>query len=206
MKAQIRIVAGSLRGRKVACDVNPDLRPTPDKVREALFSILGNAVPGRHFFDVFAGTGVIGLEAISRGASRVTFLERDFRLADSLEKHLVAFDVKNRADIARTDVYRWVEHWRAPAEPVNVFFSPPFGDLEGRASDLLHLVQTVCDKAAPWSVIVLQSEEAALLDELPHREAWDDRRYGRNRLLIWVKEPAAEASGGPEPSGSEPGG
>ena len=88
MRTQIRIVAGSLRGRKVVCDVNPALRPTPQRAREALFSILGDAVPGRPFFDVFAGTGVVGMEALSRGASSAAFVERDFRLIDELERHL----------------------------------------------------------------------------------------------------------------------
>src|SRR5436853_7862325 len=116
MRTQLRIVAGALRGRKLTCTVNPELRPTPQMVREALFSILGNAVPGRPFLDVFAGTGVVGLEALSRGASAVTFVERDFRLVDELEKHLEAFGVGDRTAIAKADVYRWGERWQAPAE------------------------------------------------------------------------------------------
>src|SRR3954470_8978146 len=68
-KSEIRIVAGTLRGRKLTCFVHEGMRPTPQLVREALFSILGNAVPGRVFYDIFAGTGVNGLEAVSRGAS-----------------------------------------------------------------------------------------------------------------------------------------
>src|SRR5437773_8555183 len=101
MRAQLRIVAGSLRGRKISCSVHPDLRPTPQMVREALFSILGNAIPGRAFFDVFAGTGIIGLEALSRGASRVTFVERDNRLARDIEAHVRKFDVANAAIVVR---------------------------------------------------------------------------------------------------------
>src|SRR5271168_379123 len=107
MQVQLRIVAGSLRGRKIQCRVNPALRPTPQMVREALFSILGNAVPGRPFVDVFAGTGAIGLEAISRGASFTYFVERDFRLAQDIENHLESFGVAHAAQVIRTDVYRW---------------------------------------------------------------------------------------------------
>src|SRR5690348_17601530 len=116
MRTQIRIVAGSLRGRKLTCTVNANLRPTPQMVREALFSILGNAVPDRQFFDVFAGTGVVGLEAVSRGASMVTFIERDFRLIGELERHISEFGVGEQARIARTDVYRWIERWQSPSE------------------------------------------------------------------------------------------
>src|SRR3954453_12062164 len=105
MRTQIRIVAGSLRGRKLTCTVNPNLRPTPQMVREALFSILGNAVPERPFFDVFAGTGVVGLEAMSRGARSVAFVERDFRLVAELEQHIAAFRVGERVRVNRSDAY-----------------------------------------------------------------------------------------------------
>src|SRR6516164_5034513 len=151
MRTQIRIVAGSLRGRKLSCTVTPTLRPTPQMVREALFSILGNAVPGRPFFDVFAGTGVIGLEAHSRGASAVTFVERDFRLVADLERYLAQFRVGGSARIVRGDVYRWSERWRAPAEPVTVFLSPPFADYETRLEDLLRLTAELQEKLPPGS-------------------------------------------------------
>src|SRR6185437_13758214 len=105
MRTQIRIVAGSLRGRKLTCTVNANLRPTPQRVREALFSILGDAVPDRPFIDIFAGTGVVGLEAISRGASAVLFIELDFRLIGELERHINEFGIDAQARIARTDVY-----------------------------------------------------------------------------------------------------
>jgi 16S rRNA (guanine966-N2)-methyltransferase len=201
MRTQIRIVAGSLRGRKLSCTVNPNLRPTPQMVREALFSILGNAVPDRPFLDVFAGTGVVGLEALSRGASSITFVERDFRLIDELERHLRSFGVGDQAAIARADVYKWGERWQAPPEPVTLFLSPPFADFERRLDDLLGLVAQLQGKVAAGSVLVLQAETRAVLDDLPDRLAWDVRRYGRNTLLIWVKEEdepgAEEASGAP---------
>jgi 16S rRNA (guanine(966)-N(2))-methyltransferase RsmD len=187
MKTHIRIVAGSLRGRKLTCTVNANLRPTPQMVREALFSILGNAVPERPFFDVFAGTGVVGLEALSRGASSTTFVERDFRLIAELERHLDEFGVAAQGRIVRLDVYRWVERWQAPDEPVTLFLSPPFRDYEHRLDELLKVVAQLQEKVQPGSVIVLQSEEAATLDERPDRANWEDRRYGRNHLLIWVK-------------------
>src|SRR6059058_4819427 len=98
-RTQLRIVAGSLRGRKLTCTVSPGLRPTPQMVREALFSILGNAVPGRPFFDVFGGTGVVGLEALSRGASSAVFVERDFRLAAEIDGHLAAFGLADRGRV-----------------------------------------------------------------------------------------------------------
>jgi 16S rRNA (guanine966-N2)-methyltransferase len=191
MRTHIRIVAGSLRGRKLTCTVTANLRPTPQMVREALFSILGNAVPDRPFFDVFAGTGVVGLEAISRGASCVNFIERDFRLIAELERHIDAFGIAEKARIARTDVYRWIERWQASTEPVTIFLSPPFRDFERHLDDLLNVIAQLQQRVQPGSVIVLQAESKAPLDELPARTDWDERRYGRNHLLIWVKETVA---------------
>jgi 16S rRNA (guanine966-N2)-methyltransferase len=198
MRTQLRIVSGLLRGRKLTCTVHPNLRPTPDMVREALFSILGNAVPGRPFFDVFAGSGVIGLEALSRGASAATFVERDFRVAGEIAHHLELFGVADRATVVRADVYRWAERWEAPAEAVNVFFSPPFADFERRPEEFLALVRTVREKVAPQSVVVVQSERDALRGHEAAFAGWEQRRYGRNELLIDVKG-AAEPSDLPSP-------
>jgi 16S rRNA (guanine(966)-N(2))-methyltransferase RsmD len=194
MRTQLRIVSGSLRGRKLTCTVHADLRPTPDRVRQALFNILGHAVPGRPFLDVFAGTGVVGLEALSRGASGVTFVERDFRLVEALQGHLRDFGVAEQAVIDKTDVYRWVQRWQAPAEPVTVFISPPFADFQRRREDLAQLAAALQEKTAPGSVLVLQGEHGAPLEGLPDRPAWEERRYGRNLLLVWVKQEAAAVS------------
>jgi 16S rRNA (guanine966-N2)-methyltransferase len=187
MRTRIRIVAGALRGRKLVCTVSPSLRPTPQAVREALFSILGDAVPGRPFFDVFAGTGVVGLEALSRGASEAVFVERDFRLIDDVERHLKAFAVRDQARTVRADVYRWAERWAAPATAANVFLSPPFPDLERRPDEMLALLTGLQERLAPGSVLVLQAEPTEMLSRLPRRGEWDERHYGRNVLLFWVK-------------------
>ena len=193
MRTQVRIVSGSLRGRKLTCNVSPNLRPTPQMVREAFFSVMGNAIPDRPFLDIFAGTGVVGMEAISRGASSATFVERDFQLLAELEKHLREFRISDKTRAIRADVYRWVERWHPPAEPVNLFLSPPFNDFKSRLDELLGLIGLLQTKAAPESVLVLQSEHEAPVEGLPRREEWEDRRYGRNHLMIWVREEAEPA-------------
>jgi len=101
-KTEIRIVAGSLRGRRLTVFVHEGLRPTPQRVRESFFSILGNAVPERPFVDVFAGTGVVGLEALSRGASSATFVERDNRLGNDIEAHLREFGLTREGQLLIT--------------------------------------------------------------------------------------------------------
>ena len=166
-------------------------------VREALFSILGNAVPGRPFYDVFAGTGANGLEALSRGAGFVYFIERDFRLAQEIDQRLRDFGVAADAQVIRTDVYRWAGQWQPPPEPVNLFISPPFADFERRQGDLLTLKATLERKVADESVIVLQTERHAGQELWSEFVNWEERRYGRNLLLLWVKDSQAMAGAGP---------
>lgn len=188
MRTFIRVVAGALRGRKVGCVVSEDLRPTPQMVREAYFSILGNAIPDRPFIDIFAGTGVFGIEALSRGASAAYFIERDAQFAKDIEAHLRSFSLTRQAKLYRTDAYRWIAAWVAPKEPVNVFLSPPFADLRDKTDDLLRALQMLQAKVAEDSVIVVQTERGAPLDDADMIRNWEMRRYGRNELLIWQRE------------------
>jgi len=184
-KTQVRIVAGELRGRRLTVTVTPELRPTPQMVREAFFSILGDAIPDRPFFDVFAGTGVIGLEAIGRGAKNATFLERDFQLAGQIDRYLKEFEVADRGVVLRSDVYRWIERWQPAGEPVNVFVSPPFADLKNRLDAFIGLIATFQTKLPPGSVLTVQAETGFAEERLPGA-SWDRRQYGRNLLFLWV--------------------
>jgi 16S rRNA (guanine966-N2)-methyltransferase len=188
MKPQLRIVAGSLKGRKLTYTPGSHLRPTPDVVREALFSILGNAVPGRAFLDLFAGTGAVGMEALSRGATPVTLVERDPQVAGAIIRHLQSFGVAEQAVVHRADVYRWIERWQPPAEPVNVFLGPPFLDFERRPEALFQSLTELERKVPPESILVLQNEKTLITDSLPDPQHWEHRQYGRNRLSIWVKD------------------
>ncbi len=189
-KSDLRIVAGSLKGRKVTVLVHPGMRPTPQMVREALFSILGNAVPGRVFYDIFAGSGVVGLEAISRGASRSNLIERDAKQASDIFKYVTQFKVADKASVLRADVYRWAERWVPPvgSGPVNLFLSPPFADLQPeKIGEFMKLVIGLLDKAPDESVLTIQAEDGFPVEQLADLPAWDVRQYGRNMLLFRVK-------------------
>ncbi len=157
-------------------------------VREALFSLLGNAIPDRIFVDIFGGTGAVGMEALSRGAKATYFIERDIKLANSIEKHLRDFGLVASAKTYRTDAYRWCAAWQAPSEPVNVFLSPPFADLHDRPEVLLESLKLLQERVAPDSIVILQSERGALIESLPDLLEWERRVYGRNVLLIWQKD------------------
>ena len=201
-KSDLRIVAGSLKGRKVTVLVHPGMRPTPQMVREALFSILGNAVPGRVFYDIFAGSGVVGLEAISRGASRSNLIERDAKQASDIFKYITQFKIADKASVLRADVYRWAERWVPPvgSGPVNLFLSPPFADLQPeKIGEFMKLVLGLLDKAPDESVLTIQAEDGFPVEQLVDLPAWDVRQYGRNMLLFRVKGDLVEEHPAPKP-------
>jgi 16S rRNA (guanine966-N2)-methyltransferase len=160
----------------------------PDRVRESLFNILSRTVVDRPFFDLFAGTGAVGFEALSRGASRVTFVERDGRAVAEIQKHLHAFGVSDLAQVLRADVYRWAERWQPPGEPANVFLGPPYPDYHRALNELMLVVHLAQENVAPGSVLVLQSEKAFDPGTLPKAQTWDNRHYGRTQLSIWTKD------------------
>lgn len=180
-------MSGSLRGRKLNCNVNPHLRPTPQRVREALFNILRHVIPERPFIDIFAGTGVVGLEALSLGAADVTLIEQDHRQAQEIRDHIDAFRIGDGARVLPFDAYRWVRKWEPPTGPVNIYISPPFPHIQTMTGDLVEMITTLQEKAPPESVIVLQSEHGSKLDGHAALNGWDKRRYGRNHLMIWQK-------------------
>ncbi|AMV25006.1 Ribosomal RNA small subunit methyltransferase D [Gemmata sp. SH-PL17] len=199
-KTQVRIVAGSLRGRKLTVVVHDGMRPTPQMVREALFSILGNAIPDRVFYDIFAGTGVVGLEAVSRGATSARLIEKDQRQGADIQKYAEEFGVGDKVQVLRADVYRWAERWIAPKDAVNLFLSPPFPDLSQKAEEFLTLVNVLLSKAPPDSVLTIQAEDGFPAERLPTPEAWDIRSYGRNMLLFYVVPRPGEAPEAPAPA------
>ncbi|CAN5132210.1 RsmD family RNA methyltransferase [soil metagenome] len=185
MQTQIRIVSGQLRGRKLSCDVEPGMRPMPDRVREALFSILTSEIAGRPFIDVFAGTGAVGMEGLSRGAIPVTFVEFNGKTAAEIIRHLKAFGVEDRAQVLKADAYRWANRWTAPAGPVTMFLGPPYPDLSKRCDELMGVVAELLSKIAPESLFVFQSEKDFDEALLPQSEGWRHRQYGRTRLSFW---------------------
>jgi 16S rRNA (guanine966-N2)-methyltransferase len=121
---KLRIVAGSLRGSKLAVPDRPGLRPTPDRVRETLFNWLAPVIEGARCLDLFAGTGALGIEAMSRGAAACTFVESDRALARAIEENLARLKVAN-ARVVAADADAWLA---GTAQPFDVaFLDPPFG-------------------------------------------------------------------------------
>ncbi|MDE2451571.1 MAG: 16S rRNA (guanine(966)-N(2))-methyltransferase RsmD [Gammaproteobacteria bacterium] len=120
----LRIIGGSWRGRRLRFPPSPEIRPTPDRIRETLFNWLAARVPGARCLDLFAGSGAIGLEALSRGAAHVTFVERDPAAAREIAARLEEWGART-GRVEQGDARRFLE--ATPAGPFDiVFLDPPF--------------------------------------------------------------------------------
>ena len=123
MAGQLRIIGGRWRGRRLAFPEAGGVRPTPDRVRETLFNWLQTVVPGARCLDLYAGSGALGLEALSRGAGGVVFVERDRKLAAQLRSNLEALDAAG-AEVVQRDAESYLNG--PPRRFDLVFLDPPF--------------------------------------------------------------------------------
>src|SRR5438552_3329134 len=139
----LRIIGGLLRGRKLRYSGDVRTRPMKDRVREAVFNLLGPQVAGSHAIDLFAGTGALGLEPISRGASKATFIERHLPTAKLIEKNAAAIGIAEQVHVVFGDAFLWSSKFTAEVEqPLTVFCSPPFDFYVERREEMLSL--TAC--------------------------------------------------------------
>ena len=172
-----RIIGGTLRGRRLDFVPDPRTRPMKDRVREALFNLLGTPVVGSIAVDCFAGTGALGFEALSRGAKGAWFGERHFPTADALRRSATALGVSDRATIRPGDVLLWAR--RMPEIPVDapwtVFVSPPWSMFQSHAAEVMGLVSAFVAKAPPGSRIVVEADDTFDPATLPDAAAWEIR-------------------------------
>jgi 16S rRNA (guanine966-N2)-methyltransferase len=122
----MRIIAGSLKGRRLDAPDWPGLRPTSDKLRETLFNVLGPRLPGARVLDGYAGTGAVGIEALSRGAAHVTFVDADARAVRLIERNLQRCAVSDRYAIIRARFADTATRWAAGTFDL-VLLDPPYG-------------------------------------------------------------------------------
>ena len=121
----MRIIAGTLKGRRLEAPDWPGLRPTSDRLRETLFNVLAPRIAGARFLDGYAGTGAVGIEALSRGAADVTFVEQDRRAQQLIEANLVRSGVTDRYAIIRAGFQGSAPGLNGPFDIV--FLDPPYG-------------------------------------------------------------------------------
>jgi 16S rRNA (guanine966-N2)-methyltransferase len=175
----MRVIAGMHGGRTLKAPPGAATRPTSDRVREALFSILGARVQGARVLDLFAGSGALGIEALSRGAESAVFVDDAAAAIKAIRSNLEALDLS--AEIRRNDALRHLGAASAAAAQYDlVFLDPPYrlaNTLAGRLSEALPAV------LAPGAVAVAESDRRAplALDLALH----DERRYGDTLIRIY---------------------
>jgi 16S rRNA (guanine(966)-N(2))-methyltransferase RsmD len=174
----VRIIGGNFRGRKIEYSGDMRTRPMKDRVRESLFNRLGTAVKGKVAIDLFAGTGALGLESLSRGAARAIFIEQHMPTARAIQRSATAFGAEKLIEIAMTNTFLWYRrHPELPAQPWLVFCSPPYEFYVSRTAETLELVSGLMQAAPAESVFVVESDQRFDFALLPNAADWDVRPY-----------------------------
>jgi 16S rRNA (guanine966-N2)-methyltransferase len=190
--AALRIIGGVHRGRKLEYSGDPRTRPMKDRVREAVFNLLGPDVTGTFVIDLFAGTGALGLEALSRGASRALFLEQHFPSAEVIRRNAATLGLADTAEVLAADTFirfrRGVKLGpEAEATAWVVFCSPPFEFFVSRRDEMLELIGKLFAAAPLGSLFAIESDARFDFGELPEAEEWDVREYPPARVGIFHK-------------------
>jgi 16S rRNA (guanine966-N2)-methyltransferase len=169
----VRIIAGEWRGRRIAAPSDPRVRPTGDRVREAWMSIVGPALPGARVLDLYAGSGALGLEALSRGAGSADFVELSPRSIAAIHSNAEALGGEDRITVHRGDALRFAASLEAGAFDV-AFADPPYG--EGLATRLAHQWMVT-----PFATVL--GIEHRVNETLPGSD--DRRRYGDTVITLF---------------------
>lgn len=166
---QVRIIGGRFRGRKITFQDRPGLRPTPDRVRETLFNWLSPMIATAQCLDLFAGSGALGFEALSRGAQQVTFVDREASVVNAIKQQLALFAVTNAA-VYQANIPQQIA---SPTEPYNlIFMDPPFEQ---------NLIAISCNwlEQQDWLAkeVWIYIEAEAELSPLPVPSSWQLMRH-----------------------------
>jgi len=184
---KMRIISGDAKGRKVRHDRSPDLRPTASKVREALFSILRKKVEHAHFLDLFAGTGAVGFEALSRGASQVVFVESDRKRVLRIKKYIKEFGLEDRAEVVCSDSLKYLNELPRGACNDVVFADPPYA--YERFDELCRIIYNKDILAEGGTLIIEHSSKKRLGGEHAGLALIKEYRYGDTMLSRYGRAP-----------------
>lgn len=176
------IVAGQLKGRKLKMPLDKQIRPTPGKVKEALFSMVGHELSGATVIDLFSGTGNLGLEAISRGADKVYFGEKTKMGAQLISRNMSACGVSDRCKLIRGD---WEQVIAQIHEKTDlIFLDPPY-----EAGLMETCLESIWEKGLLADDGIIAAEHDArqtLPDTIGGFTKWKDRKYGNTVITLYV--------------------
>lgn len=176
------IIAGEYKGRKIEMPADRDIRPTPGKVKEAIFSIIGHDLEQAIVIDLFAGTGNLGLEALSRGASKVYFGEKTKTGYDLISKNISAFEAESRSRLIRGDWETVLSLIKEPADLI--FLDPPY-----KAGLMESCVNTVFrnNLLTDGGIIVCEHDSRQTVpDMIGGFSIWKSKKYGNTSITLYI--------------------
>jgi 16S rRNA (guanine(966)-N(2))-methyltransferase RsmD len=172
----MRVIAGEFRSRLLRTLPGLDTRPTPDRLREALFNVIAPEIEDEVFLDAYAGTGAVGIEALSRGASRAIFIERSRAAVDIIRENLSSLGLLKRAEVVQGRVLQYLQHRKADI----VFLDPPYG-WETEYAEAM----AILGEAPPPLVVVQHYSRFALADEFSGLHRTRTLKQGDNSLSFY---------------------
>ena len=171
----MRIIAGQFRGTRLQTPPGIDIRPTADRLRESIFNIIGPRIKGKRVLDLFAGTGAMGLEALSRGASHAVFIDNHPTALELIHRNISKVKIRERATVIRWDITRNLMCLRGHTGSDIIFMDPPYR--RGLIHSTLNQLQSV---ETGVRTIVVEHAADESLDDLPDGFLLEDqRRYGK---------------------------
>ena len=188
----MRIISGSAKGRRLVSVPGPGTRPITDRVKGALFNILGADIEEATFLDLFAGTGSVGLEALSRGASHVVFVDRARKAIETLRRNLEATGFSSWAEVVHEDSFRFLQHAAPNLVFDYIYVAPP--QYQGLWAQVL-LALNDRPLLAADGLIIVQIHPKEFRDlQLPRLHQIRERRYGSTALHFYELAPADQES------------
>ena len=180
----MRIIAGELKGRKLTAPRDESVRPTAEKVREAVFSMLQNEIPDAVVLDLFAGTGSLGLEALSRGARRAFFVDKDRRSIAMVKSNVISCGMEDRSVIMCSDYSAAIGRIHEKADLV--FLDPPYK--AGLMEDCLQRLSESSLLPEGGIIVAEHGREEILPDQLLRLHRIRERKYGKVRVSVYEKQ------------------
>jgi len=182
--AGIRVIAGKAKGRKLQMVPGQDVRPIGDRVKESLFNIIGHDIRESRFLDLFAGTGSVGIEALSRGAARVLFIDQNRRAVETIRKNLEHTKLQEEATVEQRDAFQLLKYKPKIESFDYIYVAPP--QYKGM---WLKGVRAIDDNVAwlnPDAWVIAQIDPNEYEDmKLSNLIEVDQRRYGKTLLIFF---------------------
>ena len=177
----MRIISGRFKGHQLVAFKADHIRPTTDRVKETIFNKLMNDLSEANVFDLFAGTGNLGLEAISRGAGSVTFVEKNRKSLQILAQNIEKLGVMNEVEIVKMDVFSFLKlkNWQTP--PDLIFVDPPF------TQSLAHSCMLALAEAelVNCKIVIESKKQETIDDQYRHLKLLDRKSFGDKTLSIF---------------------